>query len=161
MIREHSLLAPRVLCPCLGDTVMTSHVGIVLTLVALGIGPIALRPATSGWAAQDAVHDHDTGAPAATTPGQSQAPTQPSADQMAKMRADRMSQMAAADDQLKTLMAEVNAAKTTDAKVAAMTKLLNVLVEQRSMMRGQMEMQGRMMDQMMPMMHQMMHPPAK
>ena len=103
---------------------MTSHVGILLTLVTLGIGPIALHPATSGWAAQDAVHDHnhDAGAPAATTPGQSQAPAQPSADQMAKMRADRMSKMAAADDQLKTLMAEVNAAKTTDARVTAMTQ---------------------------------------
>ena len=43
----------------------------------------------------------------------------------------------------------MNAAKTTDAKLTAVTKLLTVLIEQRSMMRMQMDTQGKMMEQMM------------
>jgi ribosomal protein L12E/L44/L45/RPP1/RPP2 len=63
--------------------------------------------------------------------------------------------MSALDDQIKALGVEMNAAKTTDATLAAVTKLLNVFIEQRSMMRMQMDMQGKMMEQMMSM-HQMM-----
>ena len=141
---------------------MRSLTGIVLAAVAFGIGPLAFRPAASAWAAQAVTehdHDHDAGAPAGTTPATPQMPGRPDAAQMSKMRTDMMARMTAGDTQLKTLTAEMNAAKTTDAKVAAMTTLLNALVEQRSMMRTQMDMQGMMMDQMMSM-HQMMmqHP---
>ena len=75
---------------------------------------------------------------------------------MSKMQQDMMARMSALDAQVKALGAEMNAATTTDAKLTAVTKLLNVLIEQRSMMRTQMDMQGKMMEQMMS-----MHPPKK
>ena len=138
---------------------MTTRFGILLAAVALGIGPVAFRPVTSAWAAQATTQEHDHGT--APSAGASQTPAAPDMAQMMAMRSQMMARMTAADNQLKTLAAEMNAATTADAKVASMAKLLNAMVEQRSMMRGQMEMQGRMMEQMMPMMHQMMHPPAR
>ncbi len=74
---------------------------------------------------------------------------------MSKMQQEMMARMSALDDQIKVLGAEMNSAKTVDAKLAAVTKVLNILIEQRSMMRTQMESQGQMMQQMMSM-HQMM-----
>jgi hypothetical protein len=71
------------------------------------------------------------------------------------MRQNMMARMSALDDQITALGVEMNAAKTSDAKLTAVTKLLNVLIEQRSMMRIQMDAQGKMMEQMMSM-HQMM-----
>ena len=81
---------------------------------------------------------------------------------MSKMRQEMMARMSALDDRINALGIEMNAAKTTDEKLAAVTKLLNVFIEQRSMMRMQMDTQGKMMEQMMSM-HQMMSggsPPA-
>jgi hypothetical protein len=112
-----------------------------LTVVLLGTGVIAVQPAALVWAGQ-AEHDHAQGAPA--TPAAPQTSAQ-----------DMMARMSALDDRIKALGAEMNAATTTDAKLTAVTKLLNVLLEQRSMMRMQMDMQGKMMEQMMSM-HQMM-----
>lgn len=139
---------------------MTSRFGVLLALVAVGIGPVAFRPVTVAWAAQATAHDHDHDATAPAAQAAPQTPATPDMAQMWKMRSDMMARMTAADTQLKTLVAEMNGATTTDAKLAAMTKLLNAMVEQRAMMRGQMEMQGKMMEQMMPMMMQMMHRPA-
>jgi hypothetical protein len=114
-----------------------------LTVVLLGTGVIAVQPAALVWAGQSE-HDHAQGAGAPATAAAPQAPAQ-----------DMMARMSALDDQIKALGAEMNAATTTDAKLTAVTKLLNVLLEQRSMMRMQMDMQGKMMEQMMSM-HQMM-----
>jgi hypothetical protein len=102
-----------------------------------GIGVIGVQPAVLAWAGQATEHDHTQGAGAPATSAATQAPAQ-----------DMMARMSALDDQIKALGAEMNAATTTDAKLTAVTKLLNVLLEQRSMMRMQME-------QMMSM-HQMM-----
>jgi hypothetical protein len=73
------------------------------------------------------------------------------------MQQGMMARMSAFDDQIKALGTEMNAAKTTDAKLTAVTKLLNVLIEQRSMMRMQMDTQGKMMEQMMSMHQKMEH----
>ena len=122
----------------------------MVTLIGVG----AIGPAGLAWAGQATEHDHTHGAPsAATVP---QAPAGQDAQQMAKMREQMMARMSAADDQIKALGAEMNAAKTTDAKLTAMTKLLNVLIEQRSMMRMQMDMQDKTMMEQMMSMHQMM-----
>ncbi len=126
-----------------------------LTVVLLGIGVIGVQPAALVWAGQATEHDHTQGAGAPATSAAPQTPVPPDGQQMSKMQQDMMSRMSALDDRTKALGAEMNAAKTTDAKLTAVTKLLNVLIEQRSMMRTQMDMQGKMMEQMMSM-HQMM-----
>jgi hypothetical protein len=126
-----------------------------LTVVLLGIGIIGVQPAALVWAGQATEHDHTQGAGAPPAAAGPQTPAAPDAQQMSKMRQDMMLQMSALDDQIKALGAEMNAARTTDAKLTAVTKLLNVLLEQRSMMRMQMETQSKMMEQMMSM-HRMM-----
>jgi hypothetical protein len=136
--------------------------GSMVTLI--GVGAIGFQPAALAWAGQATGHDHahDTAAPPAAAA--SQPPPVQDAQQMAKMREQMIARMAAADTQIKTLGAEMNAAKTTDAKLTAMTKLLNVLIEQRSMMRMQMDMQDKKTMEQMMSMHQMMmqqSPPAR
>ena len=115
----------------------------MFALLAVGMGPVAFRPAAAVWGNQAAGHEHAAGA------GAPQAPAPQAGSQMPRMRQDMMARMTAADNQLKTLVAEMNSATTTDAKVAAMTKVINLLIEQRSMMRMQMDMQGSMMEGMM------------
>ena len=125
-----------------------------LTIALWGIGVIGFQPAGVARAGQATAHDHTGGAgapPAAAAPQMPAAPDQ----QMSEMRQNMMARMSALDDQITALGVEMNAAKTSDAKLTAVTKLLNVLLEQRSMMRMQMDAQGKMMEQMMPM-HQMM-----
>lgn len=67
-----------------------------------------------------------------------QAGAAPGTQQMAGMQHEMMAQMAAADDQLAALRTELNAATTTEAKVAAMTKIVNALLDERSAMRAHM-----------------------
>ena len=126
-----------------------------LTVLMFGIGVIGVQPAVLAWAGQATEHDHTQGAGAPATSAAPQTPAAPDGQQTSKMQQDMMARMSALDDQIKALGAEMNAATTTDAKLTAVTKLLNVLLEQRSMMRTQMDMQGKMMEQMMSM-HQMM-----
>ena len=128
---------------------MKSLIGLVLGLVvaSIGIGVIGLRPAALVWAGQATEHDHTHSSDASATPAVSQTPAPPDGLQMSKMRQDMMIRMSALDDRIKALGIEMNAAKTTDEKLAAVTKLLNVLIEQRSMMRMQMDTQGKMMEQ--------------
>ena len=133
-----------------------------LTVASVGIGVIGFQPAVLVWAGQATEHDHthNTGAPpTAAEPRTPAAPDEQkmSTDEqkMSQMQQGMMARMSAFDDQIKALGTEMNAAKTTDAKLTAVTKLLNVLIEQRSMMRMQMDKQGKMMEQMMSM-HQMM-----
>jgi hypothetical protein len=66
-----------------------------------------------------------------------------------------LARMSANDDQSKALRVEMDSAKSVDAKRDSITKLQNLLIEQRSTMRMQMETQGTMLEQMMSM-HQMM-----
>jgi ribosomal protein L12E/L44/L45/RPP1/RPP2 len=135
---------------------MKSLTGLVPALIvtSIGIGVTGFQPSLV-WAGQATEHDHTHGADAPATPAAPQTPAPPDGQQMSTMRQDMMARMSALDDQIKALGVEMNAAKTTDAKLAAVTKLLNVFIEQRSMMRMQMDMQGKMMEQMMSM-HQMM-----
>ena len=77
----------------------------------------------------------------------SQTPAPPDGLRMSKMRQDMMARMSARDDRITTLGIEMNAAKTTDEKSAAVTKRLNVFIEHRSMMRMQVDTQGKMMEQ--------------
>jgi hypothetical protein len=136
--------------------VMKSLIALVLGLVvaSIGVGVIGVPPATLVWAGQAAGHDHTQGtAPGAGAP---RASTMPDREKMAAMQQD-MTRMAALDDQLKTLGVEMNSATTVDAKLAAITKAMNILIEQRSMMRMQMESQSNMMERMMSM-HDMMMP---
>ena len=143
---------------------MKSLIGTVLGLMvaSIGTGLIGFQPKAFASAGQATEHDHTHGADAPATAAAPQTPAPPDGQQMSKMRQDMMVRMSALDDQIKALGTEMNAAKTTDAKLAAVTKLLNVFIEQRSMMRMQMDMQGKMMEQMMSM-HRMMpgsSPPA-
>ena len=126
-----------------------------LIVASIGIGVTGFQPSSLVWAGQATEHDHAQGADAPAMPVAPQTPAPPAGQQMSKMRQDMMARMSALDDQIKALGVEMNAATTTDAKLAAVTKLLNVFIEQRSMMRMQMDMQGKMMEQMMSM-HQMM-----
>ena len=137
---------------------MKSIIGLVFGLVGMGV--IGTQPASLVWAGQATEHDHTHAADAAATPAAPQTPAPPatppmSGTQMSGMSKDMMARMSALDAQFKALGAELNAATTTDAKVTAMAKLMDLFIEQRSMMRMQMEMQGKMMEQMMSM-HQMM-----
>jgi hypothetical protein len=136
---------------------MKSLIGLVPALIvtSIGIGVTGFQPSSLVWAGQATEHDHTHGADASATPVAPQTPAPPDGQQMSKMRQDMMARMSALDDQIKALGVEMNAAKTTDAKLTAVTKLLNVFIEQRSMMRMQMDAQGKMMEQMMSM-HQMM-----
>ena len=126
-----------------------------LTVVSVGIGVIGFQPAALVWAGQATEHDHthNTGAP--PTAAEPRTPAAPDEQKMSQMQQGMMARMSALDDQIKALGNEMNVAKTTEAKLTAVTKLLNVLIEQRSMMRMQMDKQGKMMEQMMSM-HQMM-----
>ena len=126
-----------------------------LAVVSVGIGVIGFQPAALVWAGQATEHDHthNTGAP--PTAAEPRTPAAPDEQKMSQMQQGMMARMSAFDDQIKALGTEMSAAKTTDAKLTAVTKLLNVLIEQRSMMRMQMDTQGKMMEQMMSM-HQMM-----
>jgi hypothetical protein len=137
--------------------VMKSLIGLVLGLVvaSIGIGVIGLQPAALVWAGQATEHDHTHGADAPATPAVSQPVAPPDGLQMSQMRQDMMARMSVLDDRINALGIEMNAAKTTDEKLAAVTKLLNVFIEQRSMMRMEMDTQGKMMEQMM-LMHKMM-----
>lgn len=119
---------------------MKSLIALVLGLMvmSIGIGITGFQPAAIVWAGQAIEHDHAHGTGAS-----------------AKSQ-EMMARMSALDDQIKTLDVEMNAARTADAKLTAVTRLLNVLVEQRSLMRMHMETQGKMMEQMMMSMHQMM-----
>jgi hypothetical protein len=136
---------------------MKSLIGLVLglTVASIGIGVIGFQPGALVWAGQATEHDHTHGAEAPATAAAPKTPAAPDAQQMSTMQKGMMARMSALDDQIKALGVEMNAAKTTDAKLAEVTKLLNVFIEQRSMMRMQMETQGKMMEQMMSM-HQMM-----
>jgi len=129
-----------------------------LGVVSVGLGVLGSQ--SLAWAGQATEHDHTHAADAAAAPAAPQTPAPPAAPQMSGMQMsgmskDMMARMSALDAQFKALGAELNAATTTDAKVTAMAKLMNLFIEQRSMMRMQMEMQGKMMEQMMSM-HQMM-----
>jgi len=126
-----------------------------LAVVSVGIGVIGFQPAALVWAAQATEHDHthNTGAP--PTAAEPRTPAAPDEQKMSQMQQGMMARMSAFDDQIKALGTEMNAAKTTDAKLTAVTKLLNVLIEQRSMMQMQMDQHCKMMEQMMSM-HQMM-----
>ena len=126
-----------------------------LTLASIGIAVIGVQPAALVWAGQATEHDHTQGAGAPAPTTAPRAAVVPDAQQMSKMKQEMMARMSAADNQIKALGVEMNAAKTTDAKLTAVTKLLNVFIEQRSMMGMQMDMQDKMMEQMMSM-HQMM-----
>ncbi len=128
-----------------------------LTVVSVGIGVIGFQPAAPVWAGQATEHDHthSTGAPPTAAEGRT--PAAPDEQKMSQMQQDMMTRMSAFDDQIKTLGTEMNTAKTTNAKLTAVTKLLNVLIEQRSMMRTQMETQRKMMEQMMSMHQKMEH----
>jgi len=118
---------------------------------------MGFQPAALVWAGQATEHDHthNTGAP--PTAAEPRTPAAPDEQKMSQMQQGMMAQMSAFDDQIKALGTEMNAAKTTDAKLTAVTKLLNVLIEQRSMMRMQMDEQGKMMEQMMSMHRKMEH----
>jgi hypothetical protein len=73
------------------------------------------------------------------------------AHQMPAAQQSMMARMSAADDQLAMLRTELNDATTADAKLAATTKILNVLLDERAMMRTQMDdMHKRMMEQPRP-----------
>ena len=128
-----------------------------LTVVSVWIGVIGFQPAALVWAGQATEHDHthNTGAP--PTAAEPRTPAAPDEQKMSQMQQGMMARMSAFDDQIKALGTEMNAAKTTDAKLTAVTKLLNVLIEQRSMMRMQLETQGKMMEQMMSMHQKMEH----
>jgi hypothetical protein len=128
-----------------------------LTVASVGIGVIGFQPAALVWAGQATEHDHthNTGAP--PTAAEPRTPAAPDEQKMSQMQQGMMARMSAFDDQIKALGTEMNAAKTTDAKLTAVTKLLNVLIEQRSMMRMQMDTQGKMMEQMMSMHQKMEH----
>lgn len=128
-----------------------------LTVASVGIGVIGFQPAALVWAGQATEHDHthNTGAP--PTAAEPQTPAAPDEQKMSQMQQGMMARMSAFDDQIKALGTEMNAAKTTDAKLTAVTKLLNVFIEQRSMMRMQMDTQGKMMEQMMSMHQKMEH----
>jgi hypothetical protein len=128
-----------------------------LTVASVGIGVIGFQPAALVWAGQATEHDHthNTGAP--PTAAEPRTPAAPDEQKMSQMQQGMMARMSAFDDQIKALGTEMNAAKTTDAKLTAVTKLLNVLIEQRSMMRMQMDKQGKMMEQMMSMHQKMEH----
>jgi len=115
----------------------------------IGIGGIGLNRATLVWAGQATEHDHTHGADAPAASALSQTPAPPDGLRMSKMRQDMMARMSARDDRITTLGIEMNAAKTTDEKSAAVTKRLNVFIEHRSMMRMQVDTQGKMMGQMM------------
>lgn len=136
---------------------MKSLIGLVrgLTVASIGIVVIGFQPAALVWAGQATEHDHTHGADTPATAAAPKTPPPPDAQQMSTMQKDMMARMSALDDQIKALGVEMNAAKTTDAKLAAVTKLLNVFIEQRSMMRMQIETQGKTMEQMISM-HQMM-----
>lgn len=136
---------------------MKSLIGVVVGIMvaSFGVGLVGFQPAMSVWAGQGTEHDHTLGADASAPPGATQSPALPSAQDMSKMRQDMMARMSTLDSQAKGLATEMNNAKSVDAKLAAITKLLNVMVEQRSMMQMQTDMQGKMMEQMMSM-HQMM-----
>jgi hypothetical protein len=127
-----------------------------LTVVSVGIGVVGFQPAALVWAGQATEHDHthNTGAPTAAEPP---TPAAPDEQKMSQMQQGMMARMSAFDDRIKALGTEMNAAKTTDAKLTAVTKLLNVLIEQRSMMRMQMDKQAKMMEQMMSMHQKMEH----
>jgi hypothetical protein len=133
------------------------------SLMGLALGVMVASTGTV-WAGQATEHDHahDAGAPA--TAGAAQIPAALDAQGMSKMQKDMMARISAFDDQVKALGVEMNAAKTTDAKLAAVTKLLNVFIEQRTMMRTQMDAQSKMMEQMtsmhQTMQHMMAAPPA-
>jgi hypothetical protein len=139
--------------------VMKSLIRLVLGLavVSVGIGVMGFQPAALAWAGQTTEHDHAHGAGVPPTVAAPQAPAAADERKMSEMQQDMMARMSAFDDQIKTLGTEMNAAKTTDAKLTAVTKLLNVLIEQRSMMRMQMDEQGKMMEQMMSMHRKMEH----
>jgi hypothetical protein len=128
-----------------------------LTVVSVGIGVIGFQPAALVWAGQATEHDHthNTGEP--PTAAEPRTPAAPDEQKMSQMQQGMMARMSAFDDQIKALGTEMNAAKTTDAKLTAVTKLLNVFIEQRSMMRMLMDQQGKMMEQMMSMHQKMEH----
>jgi hypothetical protein len=134
-----------------------SRFGFGLTVVSVWIGVIGFQPAALVWAGQATEHDHthNTGAP--PTAAEPRTPAAPDEQKMSQMQQGMMARMSAFDDQIKALGTEMNAAKTTDAKLTAVTKLLNVLIEQRSMMRMQLDKQGEMMEQMMSMHQKMEH----
>ena len=136
---------------------MKSLIGLVLslTVASIGIGVIGFQPAALVWAGQATEHDHTHGADTPATAAAPKTPAPPDAQQMSTMQKDMMARMSALDDQIKALGVEMNSAKTVDVKLDSITKVLNVLIEQRSMMRMQMDTQGKMMEQMMSM-HQMM-----
>jgi hypothetical protein len=126
--------------PCsLPEAEMKSLMTLVLglTVASFGVG-LGVPPATRVWAGQAAGHDHTQG----TTPDVAPFQTSTDRQKMSAMQQDMMAHMAALDDQLKTLGAEMNSAGTVDAKLDAITKALNVLIEQRSMMRMQMQMEA-------------------
>jgi hypothetical protein len=123
-----------------------------LTSWALLAGTIWLGPTAVASAAALLRAQHDHGAQAAPSVN----------DRKPKSTAASMGNMAAMDAQLNGLVAEMNQA-TGDAKIAAMAKVLTMLVEQRTEMRqqmmtrmGQMQDRDQMMMQMMQQMHTMM-----
>jgi hypothetical protein len=128
-----------------------------LTVVSVGIGVIRFQPAALVWAGQATEHDHTHNTDAPPTAAEPRTPAAPDEQKMSQMQQGMMARMSAFDDQIKALGTEMNAARTTDAKLTAVTKLLNVLIEQRSMMRMQMDKQGKMMEQMMSMHQKMEH----
>jgi hypothetical protein len=128
-----------------------------LTVVSVGIGVIGFQPAAPVWAGQATEHDHTYNAGAPPTAAEPRTPAAPDEQKMSQMQQGMMARMSALDDQIKALGTEMNAATTIDAKLTAVTKLLNVFIEQRSMMRMQMDTQGKMMEQMMSMRQKMEH----
>ncbi len=124
---------------------MKSLIGLALglTVASIGIGVMGFQPAALVWAGQATEHDHTHGADTPATAAAPKTPPPPDAQQLSMMQKDMMARMSVFDDRIKALGVEMNAAKTTDAKLAAVTKLLNVFIEQRSMMRMQMDSQGR------------------
>ena len=128
-----------------------------LTVVSVWIGVIGFQPAALVWAGQATEHDHTHNTGASPTAAEPRTPAAPDEQKMSQMQQGMLARMSAFDDQIRALGTEMNAAKTTNAKLTAVTKLLNVLIEQRSMMRMQMDTQGKMMEQMMSMHQKMEH----
>ena len=136
---------------------MKSLIGLVLRLTVVSLGVIGFQPAALVWAGQATEHDHTHGAGAPPAAAAQPTPARPDAQQMSTMRKDMMARMSALDDHIKALGVEMNSAKTVDEKLASMSKVLNVLIEQRSMMRTQMDAHGKMMEEMMSMLQMMQH----
>lgn len=113
---------------------------VVLAIVAGAMPGFPGRPANEllAQSGQHDQHQHDQ----AATPAASD-------QQMSKMRQEMRMRMTAMDEQLRALTSDMDKA-AGQAKVTAMAKVLTMLADQRSVMRGQMmQMQDQMMGHMM------------